>query len=461
MNSLKSVFSARSVAVVGASPNPEKTGHTILKNIVEGGYQGSIYPINPKADTILGLNCYPSLSAVPGDVDLVVVVVPSQAVPGVMDEAGAKSAKGAVIISGGFRETGNNQLEAEVLDIAAKHQIRVIGPNCQGFNYTPQKLCASWPLVKAQGPIAVISQSGTVGATMEMWAESENIGISAFVALGNKSDVNEIDLIEFFAADPNTKVISLYIEGVKNGSRFMQTVSEIGGSTPIVVLKPGRTEKGRKAAESHTKSIAGMDQIFDAVCKQLGIIRANDITELYDYSKALGLLKKPTGNNMLVVTSSGGSGIIATDMAEENGINVIGLSDELKRELRATLPDHCVVSNPLDLTGDATADRYKKTVQIAAKDDNVDFFLLIFGDPIPGAFEIVQELKQETSKEIVVCYLGGGEVEKEEVQKMHQHGIPAFPTPERAVKAVKALLSTKNAIKGVNNFEFSNSSRVG
>ncbi len=441
-NSLVQVFNAQSVAVVGASSNSEKTGHTVLKNIVDGGFEGDIYPINPKADTILDLKCYQSLKDIPGAVDLVVIIVPAALVPQVMEEAGAKGAKGAVIISGGFRETGNEELEAEVVKITKQYQIRTIGPNCQGFNYTPNKLCASWPLIKGEGPVAIISQSGTVGATLEMWAESESIGISGFVSLGNKSDVSEIDLIEFFAADPNTKVVSLYIEGVKDGTAFKETVKK-AGDTPIVILKPGRTKKGRKAAESHTKSIAGSDQIFDAVCKQLGIIRANDITELYDYSKSLGFLKKPRGRSMLVITSSGGSGIIATDVAEANGINVVDLNEELKKELVDVLPDHCVVANPLDLTGDATAERYKTTVEIAAKDDSIDFFLVIFGDPIPRAFDIVQELKQQTRKEIVVCYLGGGETEKEEVQKMHQHGIPAFPTPERAVKAVKALLNTK------------------
>ena len=439
MSSLQSLFNARSVAVVGASENPAKFGNIILKNIIDGGYRGDIYPINPRSDAILGLTCYKSLSAVPDEIDVAVIVVPAKIVPAVMAEAGEKNVKGAVIISGGFREIGNDELESEVIEIAEKHRIRVIGPNCQGFNYTPNKLCASWPLIKTSGPIAVISQSGTIGAAMEMWAESENLGISGFVALGNKSDVSEIDLIDFFAADPGTKVISLYIEGVKDGSAFMKTVRNAVGTKPIVILKPGRTEKGRRAAESHTSSIAGKDEIFDAVCRQLGIIRANDITELYDFSKALSFLKKPDGNNMLVITSSGGCGILATDTAEENGINIVDLSDAVKKELKEILPEPCVISNPLDLTGDAPAERFKETVKVAAKDDNIDFFLLIFGDPIPGAFEVVKELRQEYSKEIVVCCLGGGEIEKEEVQKMNKHGITVFPTPERAVNAVKVF----------------------
>jgi acetyl coenzyme A synthetase (ADP forming)-like protein len=442
MNSISSIFKAKSVAVVGASTNPEKTGHIILKNIIDGGFRGKIYPINPKGEKILGLSCHPSLTAVRGPIDVVVIVVPAKFVPDVMDDAGKKRVKGAVVISGGFSEIGNEELQEEVLQIAQSHGIRVIGPNCQGFNYTPNRLCASWPLVKRGGPIAVISQSGTIGATLEMWAEEESIGISSFVAMGNKADVSEIDLIDFFKEDPDTKVISLYIEGVKNGKQFMETVRAAKQKKPIVVLKPGKTQKGMKAVQSHTHSIAGKDEIFDAVCRQLGVVRARDITELYDYSKALGFLHRPAGNRLLVITSSGGCGIIATDVAEEGGIDIVGVDNELKQKLTAALPAQCVVSNPLDLTGDTPARRYRESVDIAAPYDYIDAFLLIFGDPIPGAFEVVKEIQESTDKQIVVSYLGGGGVETDEVRKLHRHGVPVFPTPERAVGALKVLLSS-------------------
>lgn len=445
---LSDVFNARSVAVVGASASPEKTGHTILKNIVEGGFEGRIYPINPKAESILGLKCYANLSLIPEQIDLVILVIPASLVPNAMEEAGSKGAKGAVIISGGFREIGNFELETEVLRIAQKYSIRVIGPNCQGFNYRPNKLCATWPLATAQGSMAVISQSGTIGAALELWAEDEHLGISGFVSLGNKSDVNDVDLLEFFGSDPSTGVIALYLEGVKDGSEFIEAVQKVNKSKPIVVLKPGKTEKGKKAAESHTKSIGGSDQIFDAVCKKYGIIRAHDVTEFYDYSKALGFLSRPQGNKMLVITSSGGSGIIATDEAEIRGIDVATLSSGLSEELKSILPSQCVVSNPLDLTGDATAERYAMTLAAAIEENTFDFFLVIFGDPIPGAFEVIKDISSKTDKPILVSYLGGGATEKEEVKKMHLHGIPAFPTPERAVKAAKALLSQKYG-KGV------------
>jgi acetyl coenzyme A synthetase (ADP forming)-like protein len=442
MGSLDAIFNARSVAVVGASASPDKTGHIILKNILDGGYSGSLYPVNPRAETILGLTCYPSLSAIPGGLDLVVVVVPAKLVPGVIDEGGRKGIKGAVVISGGFGEIGNGELEDQVKAAAARYGVRVIGPNCQGFNYTPNRLCASWPLVKSGGPIAVISQSGTVGAAIEMWAEQEEIGVSGFVALGNKCDVNELDLVEFFAGDPNTKVIALYIEGIRDGQGFMKLMRSVSGRKPVVVLKPGKTEKGKKAVASHTHSIAGSDEVFQGVCRQLRITRASDVAELYDFSKALGYLKRPKGRKMLVVTSSGGCGILATDTAEQSGIEVAELDGRTKEELKKVLPETCVIGNPLDLTGDANAERYGAAVETAARTAGADFFLLIFGDPIPGACEIVQGLRGTIPQEIVVCYLGGGETEKREVLKMHRGGIPVFPTPERAVKAVNALLAS-------------------
>jgi len=438
---LESIFNARSVAVVGASANPEKTGHIILKNIIEGGFEGKIYPVNPKAGEILGLPCYPSVTAINDSVDVVLIVVPSKFVPDVMEEEGKKGVTGAVVISGGFGEIGNGELEKQILDIAKKYGMRIIGPNCQGFNYTPNRLCASWPLVTKSGPIAVISQSGTVGAAIEMWAQAAEIGISCFVSLGNKVDVNEIDLIDVFKEDPNTKVISLYIEGVQNGARFMKSVRSAREKKPIVVLKPGTTPKGARAVQSHTRSIAGNDEIFDAVCRQVGITRAKSITELFDYSLALGFLGKPKGNRVLIITSSGGSGIIATDVAEQGGIDVVDLPAELLAELKGALPPQCVVANPLDLTGDATAERYRIAAGIAARCDSIDSLLLIFGDPIPGASEVVGELKEKTGKQIIVAYLGGGDIEEEETIKLNRSGTPVFPTPERAVGALKVLLS--------------------
>lgn len=442
-NSLNCMFHANSVAVVGASNSQGKVGYTILKNLIDGGFKGKIHPVNPKDTEVLGIPAYKSLMDIEGEVDLGVIVIPGKLVSGAVKEAGEKGIKNLIIITGGFKEIGNDELEKEVIETAKRYNISILGPNCQGLNFTPNNMCASWPLIGKKGPMAIVAQSGTVAAAFGMWAEEEGIGISGLVSLGNKSGLNEIDFMEFFEEDDETKVIALNVEGIKDGRRFMEVAERVVTKKPVVVLKPGRTARGRKAAQSHTKSIAGSDEIFSAACRQVGVLRANTFTELYDFSKALGFLKKPKGRNVLIITSSGGSGILATDIFEDNGMVVPELDQNFKESLKNVVPSHCVVSNPLDLTGDTDALRYEKCVEIARECDYIDMFLLIFGDPIPGACEVVERLKEKVNKPIVVCYLGGGSVEKEEALKMHKSGIPVFPTPERAARAASILLYSK------------------
>ncbi|MEM2924595.1 MAG: CoA-binding protein [Methanocellales archaeon] len=437
--SLDSMFLANSIAIVGASRDPKKLGYTILKNILDGGFRGKIYPVNPKLDEILGLKAYPSLLNIEGEIDLVVIIVPAKAVPQVMEDAGRKGVKCAIVISGGFREIGieGEALEKQVLEVARKYGIRVLGPNCQGVNYTYNNLCASWPLLAKKGAIAIISQSGTVGAAFEGWAVEEGIGFSAFVSLGNKADIDEVDLIDFFSRDGNTRVIALYIEGVRDGRRFLEAAKK--SSKPIVVLKPGKTERAKVAIQSHTKAVAGRDEVFNAACKKAGVKRVDSLIELYDFSKALAYLNKLRGKNVLIVTSSGGSGILATDLLESIGFKVIEPSSDFKARLRSMLPTHCIVDNPVDLTGDANAEMYEKVLEIAIEEPAIDALLVIFGDPIAGACEVIDRIRRKNDKPVVVCYLGGGEIEKIESREMHSRGIPVFPTPERAVSALKAL----------------------
>lgn len=442
-NKLDSMFNARSIAVVGASNTLGKVGCTILKNLIDGGFSGEIYPINPKDSEVQGYRAYKKLNEVEHDIDLAVIAIPSKLVPASVKEAGEKAIKNIIIITGGFREIGKDELEKEMLNIAKDYDISILGPNCQGLNYTPNNMCASWPLIKEKGPMAIIAQSGTIAATFGMWAEEEGIGISSLISLGNKSGLSELSFMEFLAKDEKTKVIALNIEGIKDGRKFMEVSKKIVGSKSVVVLKPGRTERGKRAAQSHTKSIAGSDEIFSAACKQTGIIRAETFTELYDFSKALGFLKKPKGNNVLIITSSGGSGILATDVFEENKMVVRELDSSLKEVLKSELPSYCVVSNPIDLTGDTDALRYEKCVKSTMHCDYIDMFLLIFGDPIPGACEVVERLRGLTDKPIVVCYLGGGETERLEAMKMHKLGIPVFQTPERAAKAASVLMLSR------------------
>jgi acetyltransferase len=294
-------------------------------------------------------------------------------------------------------------------------------------NYPYHNLCASWPLITRRGEIAIASQSGTVGAALCDWASEDRLGFSAFVSLGNRADVDEADLIEFFADDLNTKVIALYIEGVKDPAKFLSAVRKC--PKPIVILKPGRTERGRKAAESHTRSLAGNDAIYDAVFRQFGIHRASTLEELYDFAKALAYLPAPPGRRMLIVTSSGGSAVIATDVATEEGFSVTPLPPDLAGQLREFLPSHCIVGNPLDLTGDANAEWYRRVMTTA--DGHYDVVMAIFGDPIPGASTIIRPGRCE-----LVAYLGGADVERAERVLLHEKKIAVFPTPERAVRAL-------------------------
>lgn len=440
MHSLHDILRANSVAVVGASGNPEKMGYTLLHNIIKGDFAGGIYPINLKEDSILGKKCYKTLGDVPESVDLAVICVPGRLVRDVVGEAGKKGVKGLIIISGGFKEIGNDALEEEIVATARSYGMRVIGPNCQGVNYTGNKMCATWPFVKTKGSIGIVSQSGTIGAELELLAEKDGIGVSCFAALGNKSDISEVDFVNFFADDPHTQVIALNIEGIREGSGFIEALRAAAQKKPVVILKPGRTEKGRMAVASHTKSIAGNDKLFSAFCRKYGILRALDLTEFYDFCKMASFVGKPGGNRMLVVTSSGGAGILATDAAEENGIDMIPLADGLKSALGKVLPPQCVLSNPLDLTGDARADRYRDAFQVLGEDGSFDILLAIFGDPIPGAYEVTEGFRKKTKAAVIASYLGGGEAQEVEVALMNANRMPVYPTPERAVKAVRAVL---------------------
>ncbi|MFI5179914.1 MAG: acetate--CoA ligase family protein [Thermoanaerobaculia bacterium] len=426
---LKALFRPNGLAVIGASAKPGKLGFQILKNILDAGFPGPVIPVNPKGETILGVPSVKSVEEMPSGTDLAVVIVPAASVPGTILQLGERKVRAAIIITGGFAESGPEgaRLQEEVRQNAARCGIRVVGPNCQGVNYPHHGLCASWPLITRKGAMAIASQSGTVGAALIDWAAEEGLGFSAFVSLGNRVDVDEADLIEFFASDENTKVITLYIEGVKNAPKFLSAVQAC--AKPIVIFKAGRTDQGRKAAESHTRSLAGKDEIYDALFRQLGIHRADTLEELYDYSKALAYVPAPTGPRMLIVTSSGGSAIIATDVAADHGFQISPLPAPLASRLREVLPSHFIVGNPLDLTGDGDAARFRHVISTAR--DYYDVVLTIFGDPIPGASTVL-----EPGRNDLVAYLGGADVERAERLLFHEKGIAVFPTPDRAVKAL-------------------------
>ena len=428
-SSLRPLFHPTRIAVIGASANPEKMGFQIFRNIREAGFPGEVIPVNPKGEQILGTTSVKSPGDLPEGIDLAVVIIPAKLVPATILQLGERNVRAAIIISGGFAESGEEgaALQEELARNAARCGIRLVGPNCQGVNYPYHNLCASWPLIIRRGEMAIVSQSGTVGAALSDWASEDGLGFSAFVSLGNRADVDEADLIDFFADDPNTKVIALYIEGVKDAAKFLSAVRKC--RTPIVIFKAGRTERGRQAAESHTRSLAGSDAIYDGVFRQLGIHRASTLEELYDFAKALAYVPAPPGPRMLIITSSGGSAIIATDVAEEEGFSVVPLPPALSGRLRELLPSHCIVGNPLDLTGDTDADRYRAV--LTAAEGYYDVVMSIFGDPIPGASRIMPPGRCD-----LVAYLGGAEVERAERRLLQEKKVAVFPTPERAVRAL-------------------------
>lgn len=443
MYTIKEILHAGSVAIVGASSSSQKVGYKILKNILDGGFPGNVYPVNPGADTILGRTCYTGLLDIPGDVDLLVVCIPAVQVPDILRLAAQKNTKGAIIISGGFRESGNHLLDAQLMEAAEASHIRIIGPNCQGINVTKGHLCASWPLVTAQGTIGIVAQSGTIGAEMELLAQKDGLGVSCFAALGNKSDISEADFIQYFAEDPDTHVIALNIEGIQDTSAFLNAVKTAVQKKPVVILKPGRTVQGAKAVASHTSAIAGNDRLFSVFCKKYGIIRANDISEFYDFCKITACISPPLGNRLLVITSSGGSGILAVDEAETYGFCFDPLKEPVRLELQGLLPSQCVLSNPLDLTGDATAKRYETVLKLIADSSartDYDSVLVLFGDPIPGAADVIAAIRKSLSIPVAVGYLGGGSIQEDEVLKMGTLQIPVFPTPERAIRALGTLM---------------------
>lgn len=433
LSRLDAIFKPRSVALIGASATPGKLGYDVLYNLIHAGFSGPIYPVNPKVEELLGLRVYKSISEILSPPDLAVIIIPAKAVPGTLQQCGEAGIKAAIVVTGGFAEAGEEgeKLQEDLAAMARRYSIRVIGPNCQGVNNPHHRLCASWPLLTTKGGMAFICQSGTVGAALVDWASQEQLGVSVFVSLGNRADVDESDAIRYFNRDPHTKVIALYVEGVKRPAKFLEALAE--AKKPIVILKSGRTARGRVAAESHTKSLAGSDEIYNAIFEKYKVHRADTLEELYDYAKALAYLKKPSGRRLLNISSSGGAAILAIDEAEKYGFSAPAPSKKLHDRLRTFLPAHCGVNNPIDLTGDAISDPSLYSRVMEASRSEYDAMVLIFGDPIHGASDIV------SGKGELVIFCGGADVEREESRLMHKKGVPVYFTPERGMKALCQL----------------------
>jgi len=442
---INAFFTPQSVAVVGAAREPGKLGYGVLSNILRYKYTGKVYPINPKADEIMDLPCYPSILDVPGPVELAVIVVPNKFVPQVIEECGKKGVQGAIIISAGFREAGMDgiKLEHQVLAIAQQYGVRIVGPNCLGVISTHTPLNASFAAgMPPKGGIAFMSQSGALCTAILDWALAKDIGFSYFVSLGNKADVDEVDLLQAWEEDHNSRVVIVYMEGLRDGRRFMDVARRVTRHTPVIAVKSGNTAAGSRAVSSHTGSLAGSERAYHAAFHQAGVLRAASIEQLFDYSVAFAYQPPLKGRNLAIVTNAGGPGIMATDALESNGMKLATLQPETVELLRQGLPVAANVYNPVDVIGDALADRYEHALKAVWADRNVDGLLVILTPQvytqIEQTAEVIGRLAATQSKPVLGCFMGEERVGPG-IQILNKHNIPNFAFPERAVGALKAM----------------------
>ena len=451
---LEEFFNPKSVAVIGASTSPEKLGYAVLENLVNGGYAevGTIYPINPKADEILGQKVYPSVNEVPGDIDLAVIVIPYAFVPAVLEECGKKKIPAVVVISAGFREAGMEgvERELELIEIAKKYKIRLIGPNCLGIidTYTPvnASFSAGTP---PKGPMAFMSQSGALGTAILDWAQAGRLGLAKFVSLGNKADVSEVDLLRAWEDDEDTNVILIYSEGLPNGQEFIKVAREVTKKKPVVAIKSGVTESGSRAVSSHTGSLAGSEQAYQAAFNQAGVLRAIDMASMFDMALALGYQPLLKGDRIAIITNAGGPGILATDALERSGMNLARLETDTIKALEQYLPDAASAANPVDVLGDARGDRYKYALDVVSKDPNVDGIMVVLTPQAMTEIEetavAVGELSKSIDKPVLACFMGEAKVEQG-IKVLRKYDVPNYSFPGRASLAFSAM-SSYRAIK--------------
>jgi len=444
---LETFFKPKTIAVVGASRNITKIGHAALKNILISDYECEIFPINPNEKEILGLKCYKKVTQVPVDLDLVLISVPAKLVPQIMRDCVQKKVKNAIIISSGFSEAGNEDLEAELKSIIEKTKMRVLGPNVMGYKNASDGLDASFVYGKAKkGNLSLISQSGALGIGMIYLANNEFVGISKIIGVGNKIDIDDDDLIDYFAQDPDTKVVGLYIEAVKDGRAFMNSIKKC--KKPVLVVKAGRTEAGARAAASHTGSMAGSDKIYDAAIKQAGGIRCRDVVELFDMARALAGQPAAQGNRIGIITNGGGLGILLTDACVANGLTVPKLSKKTYKKIDKVLPDMVKPNNPVDLIGDAGFYRYEAATRALLEDPNIDGIIVAMvhgGYARPQEFtgailKMVRERKlhEEYKKPILATWVGGKDFE-DLVWDLKSAGVPIYPSSWRLARSMMAL----------------------
>ncbi|OAG28439.1 acetate--CoA ligase alpha subunit [Thermodesulfatator autotrophicus] len=430
-------FKPQAIAVIGASREPGKVGHDVLKNLLDYKFPGPVYPVNPKAQEILGLKAYPSINELPQGVDLAVVAVRAPLVPEVISLCGQKGIKGAVVLSSGFKETGREgaKLELELIESARKHKVRIIGPNCLGILDTYSRLNATFAALKPlKGKIGFFSQSGALCLAVLEWSRAEKIGLSRFVSLGNKADISEIECLRALAEDPHTEIIMGYLEGIEDGRAFTEVASQVSRQKPVIIFKSGITAAGARAASSHTGSLAGSQEAFLAAVKRAGIIRAETLREFFNLALYFAGNPPMEGPYLGILTNSGGPGIIAADACEKSSLELPTLSAETIEKLRQVLPPYASFYNPVDITGDADAERYKKALSLLLEDKTLNGLLVILSRTATVDPEAVAETLSDKkgTKPLVACFIGEESVKKAKTKLLKAH-IPHFEYPEEAV----------------------------
>ncbi|SAL54905.1 N-acetyltransferase GCN5 [Caballeronia cordobensis] len=423
------------VAVIGASNEDGKIGNSVMKNLINGGYQGAIYPIHPKADEIMGRKAYKSVKDVPGVIDVAVFAIPAKFVAHALVEVGEKKIPGAVLIPSGFAETGNHEGQDEIVKIARQYDIRMMGPNIYGFYYTPKNLCATFCTpYDVKGKAALSSQSGGIGMAIIGFSRSAKMGVSAIVGLGNKSDIDEDDLLTFFEQDDNTEIIAQHCEDLKDGRAFAEAAKRVSKKKPVVVLKAGRTSLGARAASSHTGALAGNDKIYEDVFQQCGVIRARSLRDLLEFARGIPKLPTPKGENVVIITGAGGSGVLLSDACVDNGLSLMTMPDDLDAAFRKFIPPFGAAGNPVDITGGEPPSTYKNTIRLGLEDDRIHSIILGYWHTIitpPMVFaKLVVEVKEEMKalgieKPIVASLAGDVQVE-EAAEYLYEHGVPAY-----------------------------------
>ena len=446
--SLDAFFSPQSIAIIGASTNTSKLGYAVLDNLVNGGFLRDgrkVYPINPKADEILGLPAYPLVSDIPDPIDLAVIVIPYPLVPEAMRTCGEKGIPAVIVISAGFREAGMDGLEREqeLIEITNEYNIRLIGPNCLGVINTVIPMNASFSAgLPPKGPMDFMSQSGALGTAILDWAQAGRLGLSKFVSLGNKADVCETDLLRAWAKDPTSNVILSYMEGLPDGQEFISVAREVSKIKPIVALKSGVTQAGSRAVSSHTGSLAGSEQAYEAAFRQSGVLRAQSLQDLFDMARAFGYLSPLQGDQIAIVTNAGGPGILATDALEQAGLKLARFKPETIKALEQFLPDAASAANPIDVLGDARADRYRFALEQVIESPSVDGILVILTPQamteIVETAEVIAEIREKVDIPILASFMGEARVEAG-IETMAKHNVPNFAFPERAAMVLQAM----------------------